>query len=38
MFRWGAGNGICPLPNFGTAFKAPSTTKQALRMEKQRAV
>lgn len=37
MFRWGAGNGLFTLPNFGTAFKAPSTTKQAIRMEKQRA-
>lgn len=37
MFRWGAGNGHCPLPNFGTVFKAPSTTKQALRREKARA-
>jgi integrase len=37
MFRWGAGNGLCPLPNFGTSFKAPSTTKEALRKEKVRA-
>lgn len=37
MFRWGAGNGHCPLPNFGTAFKSPSTTKQAIRKEKARA-
>jgi integrase len=37
MFRWGAGNGHCPLPNFGSAMKAPSTTKQAIRKEKARA-
>ncbi len=37
MFRWGAGNGHCPLPNFGSAFKSPSTTKQAIRKEKARA-
>jgi integrase len=36
-FRWGAGNGLCPLPNFGTAFKSPSTTKEAIRKEKARA-
>jgi integrase len=36
MFHWGAGNGHCPLPNFGTGFKAPSTTKQAIRKEKAR--
>jgi integrase len=37
MFRWAAGNGHAPLPNFGSAFKAPSTTKQAIRKEKARA-
>ncbi|MGB7160768.1 MAG: site-specific integrase [Tepidisphaeraceae bacterium] len=35
-FRWAAGNGKCSLPNFGTAFKAPKTTKAALRQEKER--
>jgi hypothetical protein len=37
MFTWGAGNGHCPLPNFGTAFKAPTTTAEAIRKEKARA-
>jgi integrase len=37
MFAWGAGNGHCPLPNFGTAFNAPTTTIQAIRVEKARA-
>jgi len=37
MFRWAAGNGHAPLPNFGSAFKAPVTTKQALKKEKMRA-
>ncbi|MEA2708129.1 MAG: hypothetical protein QOF78_730 [Phycisphaerales bacterium] len=36
-FRWGAGNGHCPLPNFGTSFKSPSTTKESIRKEKARA-
>lgn len=37
MFRWGAGNGLYVLPNFGTAFKSPRTTKMALRQERLRA-
>jgi integrase len=37
MFRWASGNGHAPLPNFGSSFKAPSTTKQAIRKEKARA-
>jgi integrase len=37
MFIWGAGNGHCPLPEFGTALKAPIVTKQAIRKEKARA-
>lgn len=36
VFRWGTANGYCPLPNFGTAFKAPPTTKAAMRKEKAR--
>lgn len=37
MFRWGAENDYCPLPKFGTSFRSPSTTPQAMRLEKARA-
>ena len=34
--NWGAGHGYYPAPAYGTAFKAPNTTKEAIRLEKQR--
>jgi integrase len=37
MFNWGAGNGHFPQPNYGTEFKAPDTSKSAMRQAKQRA-
>lgn len=37
MFRWGASNGLCSLPSFGSGFQAPSTTKNSIRKEKARA-
>lgn len=37
MLNWGAGNGRSPLPVFGTAFKAPDTSPDAIRQAKARA-
>lgn len=36
MFNWGMANELCRRINFGTAFKAPSTTREAIRQEKAR--
>ncbi len=36
MFRWGADNGLCSLPLFGTAFRAPATNANATRIESSR--
>jgi integrase len=37
MLNYGADNGMYPRPNFGTAFKKPDTSPEAIRQEKARA-